>query len=92
LDLELTLQTTTLDSFVQRITPQASLDGEALNPDGSLKEASEIQWFNSPSDKTSIQLPLLPKYRRTEAVTDEESDRRGKKAQVSVRSRVELVT
>jgi len=92
LDLELTLQTTTLDSFVQRITPQASLDGEALNPDGLLKEASEIQWFNSPSDKTSIQLSLLPKCRWTEAVTDEESDRGGKNARVSVRSRVELVT
>jgi hypothetical protein len=30
------------------------LCGEACNPDGSLKEAHEIEWFNDPDDASAI--------------------------------------
>lgn len=35
--------------------PPASLEnplGDAVNPDGSLKDARDIKWFHSPSDET----------------------------------------
>jgi hypothetical protein len=38
----------------------------ALNEDGQLKDASDIAWFNSPSDKNTIPLPPV----EGEAVTD----------------------
>jgi hypothetical protein len=34
--------------------PPPNADTPALRPDGTLKEASEIVWFNSPSDEHPI--------------------------------------
>jgi hypothetical protein len=32
-------------------------DGDAVNDDGSLKQANEISWFNSPSDEHPLRNP-----------------------------------
>ena len=33
--------------------------GAAVNPDGSLKDAREIEWLHSPSDET-VPVPTMP--------------------------------
>lgn len=53
-----------------------AVDSEAGNLDGSLKDASEISWYNSPTDEAPIQ--PVPKqkagvYASEEGYTSEES-------------------
>jgi len=51
-----------------------TLDAPALNPDGSLKDASEMEWLNSPSNEhCSVSLDDLKKCKRmdSENNTDE---------------------
>jgi hypothetical protein len=40
----------TIDTVFEKDGPK--LVGEAVNPDGTLKDASEMRWVNSPSDET----------------------------------------
>lgn len=35
-----------------RVNTQVPLSGDAVNPDGTLKDASEIRWVHSPSELT----------------------------------------
>ena len=46
--------------------PQPYPDQCALDKDGQLKDAKNILWFNSPSDKNTIPLPPV----KEDAVTD----------------------
>ena len=34
-------------------------DGEAVNADGSLKDANQINWMNSPTDELPVRPPIL---------------------------------
>ena len=35
-------------------------EGEACNPDGTLKDADKIEWLNSPSDEAAPAAPAAP--------------------------------
>ena len=49
-------------------------DGEACNPDGTLKDASEMEWPDSPSASASV-LPWLPATRNNiDELSDEEDN------------------
>ncbi len=52
----------------------STIAGEAVNPDGTLKDASQIEWFHSPSSKR----PLVSVSKRKSSVvnsdTEEETD------------------
>lgn len=55
----------TLDTAFERGAP--NLEGEACNADGTLKDATEIQWVHSPSDLT----PPPPEKRCLDDTEDE---------------------
>lgn len=50
----------TISTIAQK-DPGGPLEGEACNPDGTLKDASEITWIHSPSNMSP---PPLPKQMR----------------------------
>ena len=50
-----------------------AIRGEAENADGTLKDASEIQWYNSPSDENPI--AGVPKRKsRSASLTEDSAD------------------
>ena len=46
----------TLNTFLPMKDPSKP-DGEAVNADGSLKDANQIQWVNSPSEEFHLPIP-----------------------------------
>ncbi len=56
-------------------------EGEACNPDGTLKDADKIEWLNSPSDEAAPAAPLPSENPSKHAVhvyddVDESDDKR----------------
>ena len=57
-------------------------DGEACNADGTFKDASEIEWLNSPTNLVAPPLPPSTSKGPQKVVAD--SSRKTKKKKVSV--------
>ena len=68
-----------IDTRVQHDTTKPI--GEACNTDGTLKDASEIDWLNSPSDEMPQAPALLKRTRSVDLNT--ESDVNSKRPRVS---------
>jgi hypothetical protein len=49
-------------------------EGEACNPDGTLKDADKMEWLNSPSDLAPV--PFENRQEHVEHILDDEPDKR----------------
>jgi hypothetical protein len=72
-----------VDTQVQKDTSKP--DGEACNDDGTLKDASQMDWINSPSDATTA--PVLKHLLDSDDESDDDEEmslpRKTKKPRVS---------
>ncbi|KIL54387.1 hypothetical protein M378DRAFT_18934 [Amanita muscaria Koide BX008] len=60
----------TINTLFAKNAPR--LEGEAVNPDGTLKDANEITWVHSPSDPTPSLLAPPPEKRVLDDVAEDE--------------------